>query len=197
MTKQTILILEDDPTWQGILRELVTDLHFTPIVAADYQMAEDELAKRLYALVIVDISLVWQDHADRSGVEFLRKVNSLARRLPTIVVTGYPTVDLAIETLAELNAAHFFQKGEFDRRKFKQAVQENALVELELNTLSERERQVLALLSEGWTNQEIAERLTVTINTVKKHLQNIFTKLNVSTRAAAVAKAAEQSQERL
>jgi GAF domain-containing protein len=55
--------------------------------------------------------------------------------------------------------------------------------------LSEREREVLTLLIQGQTNKEIAETLTVSVNTVKKHVQSIFTKLNVDSRAAAVAKA--------
>jgi GAF domain-containing protein len=58
--------------------------------------------------------------------------------------------------------------------------------------LSEREREVLALLIDGQTNKEIAEALTVSVNTVKKHVQSIFTKLNVDSRAAAVAKALGQ-----
>ncbi|HRV93336.1 MAG TPA: response regulator transcription factor [Anaerolineae bacterium] len=195
MTKQVVLILEDDPTWQKILQELITDLDFKPVVTASYEAAIAELPKRLYALAVVDISLVWNDHADRGGVAVLKEISQLTRRLPTIVVTGYPTVELAIETLADLAAVHFFQKNEFNRRKFKEVVRANALSETPLNSLSERERQVLSLMAEGQTNQEIADRLTVSINTIKKHVQSIFTKLNVSTRAAAVAKAAEQEPE--
>ena len=195
MTKQAVLILEDDPTWQKILQELITDLDFKPVVTASYEAAIAELPKRLYALAVVDISLVWNDHADRGGVAVLKEISQLTRRLPTIVVTGYPTVELAIETLADLAAVHFFQKNEFNRRKFKEVVRANALSETPLNSLSERERQVLSLMAEGQTNQEIADRLTVSINTIKKHVQSIFTKLNVSTRAAAVAKAAEQEPE--
>ncbi len=54
--------------------------------------------------------------------------------------------------------------------------------------LSDRENEVLSLLIEGRTNKEIADALFVTVNTVKKHVQNIYTKLNVDSRAAAVAK---------
>lgn len=195
MSKQPVLILEDDPAWQKILQELITDLDFKPFVAGDFQTAMEELPKRLYALAVVDISLTWADHADRGGVAMLKEISQLVRRLPTIVVTGYPTVELAIETLADLAAVHFFQKTDFNRRKFKEVVRANALTETLLNSLSERERQVLSLMAEGQTNQEIADRLMVSVNTIKKHVQSIFTKLNVGTRAAAVAKAAEQEPE--
>jgi two-component system response regulator NreC len=57
----------------------------------------------------------------------------------------------------------------------------------DLNNLSSRQIEILKLWGESYTNQEIADRLFVSINTIKKHAQNIFTKLKVDSRAAAVA----------
>ncbi len=57
------------------------------------------------------------------------------------------------------------------------------------SSLSEREHEVLTLLIDGLTNKQIADELVVSVNTVKKHVQSIFTKLNVDSRAAAVARA--------
>lgn len=56
--------------------------------------------------------------------------------------------------------------------------------------LSEREQQVLLQASQGATDKEIAEALTISLNTVKTHMRNILSKLHVSTRreAAKVAK---------
>lgn len=51
--------------------------------------------------------------------------------------------------------------------------------------LSEREAEVLALVAQGLTNTQIAQRLNVSDNTVKFHLQNIYQKLNVSNRTEA------------
>jgi NarL family two-component system response regulator LiaR len=53
--------------------------------------------------------------------------------------------------------------------------------------LTDRERQVLALMSEGLTNPDIADRLMISITTVKTHVSNILSKLQVSTRTEAVA----------
>ncbi|MCG8348004.1 MAG: LuxR C-terminal-related transcriptional regulator [Chloroflexales bacterium] len=55
--------------------------------------------------------------------------------------------------------------------------------------LSEREREVLRLVANGASNQDIARMLVVTISTVKKHLSAIFQKLNVQSRTQAVAQA--------
>lgn len=57
--------------------------------------------------------------------------------------------------------------------------------------LTERELEVLALITAGMTNQEIAQKLTITVGTVKRHLHNIYSKLNVSNRTQAVAYARE------
>ncbi len=52
--------------------------------------------------------------------------------------------------------------------------------------LSARELEVLRLVAEGLTNRDIAARLSLSDRTVQHHLENIFSKLGVSTRAAAV-----------
>ena len=55
-----------------------------------------------------------------------------------------------------------------------------------LEPLTNRELEVLHLLARGASNQEISETLVVTVNTVKRHLGNIFMKLDVSNRTQAV-----------
>jgi len=54
--------------------------------------------------------------------------------------------------------------------------------------LTARERDVLGALSQGWTNEQISARLGISPNTVKHHLKVLFSKLEVSNRAAAVAR---------
>lgn len=53
--------------------------------------------------------------------------------------------------------------------------------------LTNREREILALLADGLGNKQIAARLGISANTVKTHLELLFEKLNVSSRAEAVA----------
>jgi NarL family two-component system response regulator LiaR len=53
--------------------------------------------------------------------------------------------------------------------------------------LTEREREVLALMVEGLTNPQIAERLVVSRSTAKAHVSNILSKLGLSNRAEAIA----------
>ncbi|MDX2084205.1 MAG: response regulator transcription factor [Candidatus Melainabacteria bacterium] len=58
--------------------------------------------------------------------------------------------------------------------------------------LTEREIEVLRLVSEGKNNHDIAESLCISLNTVKTHLKNIFQKLEVEDRTAAALKAIKE-----
>jgi two-component system, NarL family, response regulator LiaR len=55
--------------------------------------------------------------------------------------------------------------------------------------LSKRELEVLQLITEGMSNQEIAEKLFVSVNTVKTHTSRLFEKLDVKRRTQAIEKA--------
>lgn len=57
--------------------------------------------------------------------------------------------------------------------------------------ISKREYEVLELMAKGLSNQEIADKLFVSLNTVKTHASNLFLKLEVSRRTQAVQKAKE------
>lgn len=56
-----------------------------------------------------------------------------------------------------------------------------------LARLTVRERELLDMLSRGWTNQQVANRTGISENTVKYHLKNLYDKLDVRSRAMAVA----------
>jgi LuxR family maltose regulon positive regulatory protein len=58
-----------------------------------------------------------------------------------------------------------------------------------IEPLSERELEVLQLIADGLTNQEVASRLYLTLNTVKAHTRNIYGKLDAHSRTQAVARA--------
>jgi LuxR family transcriptional regulator, maltose regulon positive regulatory protein len=58
-----------------------------------------------------------------------------------------------------------------------------------IESLSDREQEVLQYLARGLSNQEIADQLVLSIDTVKRHLSNIFLKLGVSNRTQAVVQA--------
>ena len=77
----------------------------------------------------------------------------------------------------------------------KNVVRSNELIfnELEWHRfgISKREHEVLELIAKGFSNQEIADKLFVSLNTVKTHASNLFLKLEVSRRTQAISKAKE------
>jgi RNA polymerase sigma factor (sigma-70 family) len=64
-------------------------------------------------------------------------------------------------------------------------------VDLRLRTLSSREREILGLLVNGWSNRRIAEECFLSLNTVRTHVQNILVKLGVHSKLEAIAFALE------
>jgi DNA-binding NarL/FixJ family response regulator len=62
-----------------------------------------------------------------------------------------------------------------------------------IETLTEREREVLTLLAKGMTNKDIAQTLFLSVRTVEAHLRNVYGKLGVATRTEAVLWAMQHS----
>ena len=71
--------------------------------------------------------------------------------------------------------------------------QEEAIVEKPLAILTDRERQIMGLVSEGLSNKEIGRRLNLTDGTIKVHLHNIFQKLEINNRTVLAALAISQN----
>jgi two-component system, NarL family, response regulator LiaR len=63
--------------------------------------------------------------------------------------------------------------------------------ELQRPEISKREQEVLELMAQGLSNQEIADTLFVSLNTIKTHTSNLFLKLEVKRRTQAVQKGKE------
>lgn len=101
---------------------------------------------------------------------------------------------VCIDDLKEI-IVDFFEKVVIDYNKYSKVVLDK-LKQLLLNktntySLSKREMEILKLLGENLTNKEIADKMYITINTVKTHLKNILLKLEVDGRSNAVKKAKE------
>jgi RNA polymerase sigma factor (sigma-70 family) len=67
-----------------------------------------------------------------------------------------------------------------------------AVTETALTVLTDRERQIMRLVSGGLSNKEIGRRLNITDGTIKQHLHNIFQKLEISNRTVIAALAISQ-----
>jgi DNA-binding NarL/FixJ family response regulator len=108
--------------------------------------------------------------------------------------SGYLSVNTTTRELAKaIRAVH---RGEMwvERKMVAKIIEEGVEKELDqkekINTkkdqLTPREQEVLALLTEGYTNKEIANKLFISEKTVKSHMNNIFKRLNVTGRLQAI-----------
>ena len=157
-------------------------------------------------LVLMDVRM-----PDMDGLAATRAIKDESPRTSVILFTMYDNPDYVVEAL-KAGAAGYLQKGapkaEIVRTVRKVLAGESVLhpeVVLELlrqlsgetrgtpdnNQLTRRERDVLDLIVLGQTNREIADTLTLTVSTVKTHVEHLIAKLAVSDRTQAAVRAME------
>ncbi len=196
----SVLVVEDDAGWRNILSELLVDAGYTVRLCNGYGEALGCLRRERFALAVIDLLLsglqeaAWASSTTEPQLPDGYRLLALMREcgVPTLVVSGIARADEIEHLYARYGVFACLQKQNFDRRAFLQTIadiQAAQTADDKLGTLTERERQVLALLAQGLANKEIARILMITNNTVKRHLKAIFDKLDVHTRAAAAAKA--------
>jgi len=184
-TRGRALIVEDDAGWRELIRELLEDLGLACVCCGSFAEARGYLEREDWQVAIVDLQLSSSvSPVNQDGLALLEVAKT--REIPVLVVSGTSSTTTIEETFREQRVFGFFEKQSFDRRAFTELLDE-CLTPSVLDVLTEREREVLDLLADGLTNQQIADRLFISANTVKRHLKVVFEKLAVSNRAAAAA----------
>ncbi len=115
----------------------------------------------------------------------------------TVVSEGKPMAELLEKVLADMKRADLEKKFSLSKAfvkkllaTFEAAKPPKKALDL-IEPLSERELEVLHLIAAGLSNQQIAQKLFISLNTVRTHTKNINTKLNVHSRTQAAARAKE------
>jgi len=194
-----VLVVDDDAGWRVLLADLVEEAGGKPQVCSGLGEAWARIKRNRFDLLVVDLSLVEKGerqkeatllpgHEELGGLGLLRFAKS--QGLPAIVVSGLFDASFIERVYEEYRVYLYIEKQNFERSTFLEAIaalKAEHVTGTPLDSLSLRERQVLELLVEGLSNQEIAVRLVISNNTVKRHLKSIFAKLGVHNRANAVA----------
>lgn len=126
----------------------------------------------LYGLSLAALALLL------NGVEYFYQLRLFSTEL-YIVLTAIIFTVVGIWAGGRLAAGKSRSSGEFLRN-------EQAITYL---GITEREIEVLELLAEGLSNRQVAERLFISIHTVKSHVSNLLSKLQVDRRTQAISKA--------
>jgi DNA-binding NarL/FixJ family response regulator len=204
-----VLVADD----QALVREgLVTLLGLVPGIevvgaAADGEQAVAMVAERRPDVVLMDLRMPRCD-----GVEATRRIRAEHPGTQVIALTTYDD-DRSILSAVQAGARGYLTKDSTSqeiRRAIEAVAEGKALLEPAVQTrllealaaggavavqeppappdgLTRREVEVLGLIAEGLSNQEIAGRLFVSEATVKTHINNLFSKIGARDRAQAVA----------
>jgi RNA polymerase sigma factor (sigma-70 family) len=116
------LIVEDDPSWQQILGEILTDMELEVDAAGNLETALCTLKTEAHRIAVVDLSLVNADHLNTDGLKVLGAIKASDPECRTILLTGFATVDVAVSVLTEYGAFSFLRKENFKRSNFRDLV---------------------------------------------------------------------------
>jgi DNA-binding CsgD family transcriptional regulator len=122
--------------------------------------------------------LIWNRRAD--AIEPLLAPLSHLCRYSGLVADGLALIDQVEAMSGKMGAHELQQHARVIRESLASAPTPTYL------SLTKREAEILRLMTEGLSNTQIAEVLTVEVSTVKKHVNNLFRKLNVTGREAAI-----------
>lgn len=200
-----VSIVEDD-AW--IRENLATQIARTPGFScagtyANGLAALDGIGADVPDVVLMDINL-----PKLNGIECVRKLKAMHPATQVLMLTVYEDSDkifnslLAgasgyllkrtpqaqiIEAIADVHRGNSPMSGHI-ARKVVQYFNRRGSDEKEIEKLSKREREVLERLAEGVPYKEIADNLSLSIDTVRMHVKGIYSKLHVHSRGEAVAK---------
>ena len=198
-------IVEDSA---GVRRTLQALLNDTPGFTCVCACGSGEEALKTIPRDPPDVVLMDLHLPNLSGIETTARLKQVLPNLGIIMITVYADTDSVFKALRAgacgyllkrsspeeiLDAVTEVSKGGAPMtseiaRKVVAAFQEPAAAKTEEEGLSRREREILEALCQGFSNQDIASRLSLSVETVRWHLKKIYEKLHVSSRTEAMAK---------
>jgi DNA-binding NarL/FixJ family response regulator len=203
MSEVRVLIVEDEPVIAENISVYLNNNDFMVSgIAYDHEEARKQLVHNTPDAVLMDINL----GGDEDGIDLARFINK-NYKIPFLFLTSYAdkaTIDRAKEVEPSAYIVKPFNErallasleiaiSNFARRNMQQIplLSFTKINKHLICQVSEREFEVLQLIYEGYTNQQIAEKILISINTIKKHINNAYLKLDVSTRTTAIARLLE------
>jgi len=190
-----VLTVDDHP----VLREgIAAILEAQPDIELAGEASNGKEAIELFRKVKPDVTLMDLQMPEMSGVEAIVAIRHEFPTCRIIVLTSFGGDKLALEAI-KAGAVGFLLKGALRRELLdtirsvhagRRHIQSEIAQEIALHAaedqLNDRERIVLGLVAAGKANKQIARELSISEDTVKMNLKNIFSKLGVDDRTRAV-----------
>jgi DNA-binding NarL/FixJ family response regulator len=182
----SILVVDDDAAFRSLVVDLLGSAGFSTVEAAS---GEDALARARECAV--DAALVDVVLPGVSGYEVCRALKE-ERDIPVVLMSGEQTDPVNRVAGLLIGADDYvvkpFAPPDELLARIRRLVR-TPVAPAEASTLSKREFEVLQLLADGLDQDEIAERLVLSPKTVSSHIQRVLGKLDVHSRAQAIAQA--------
>ena len=207
--KIRIVVADDHPIFRdGLCKLLALEEDFEVVAQAqDGREVLDVLQQHEPDILLLDLKMPGLD-----GLGTLQRLQSVRNRTRVIVLTAsddknefvqamklgtsgivlkQTATDLLIKSIRKVHAGEIWLDSHTTAAVIRQFVsaeeappppQTQAPRERERSPLSQREREIVALVAQGFKNKEMAEKMFISEQTVKNHLHNIFDKLGVSDR---------------
>jgi DNA-binding NarL/FixJ family response regulator len=203
--KKTVVLVEDDPRLQ---KQLIEILRSAPDIECLYAVSSAEEAlqripKEPPHVVLMDINL-----PGKSGIDCLPELKKILPETEIVMLTAYEEEDNIFRALKAGASGYLLKSGTHESifqairdvysggvpfsshiaRKVVHYFQTQKQIESENEKLSPREREVLDLLASGYIYKEVADKLDITIETVRTYVKRICSKMHVRSRIEAIMK---------
>ncbi len=204
--KIRILLADDHTILRAGLKMMLNAQPDMEVVgeAQDGRQAIQETQRLIPDIILMDITM-----PDMNGIEATRQIKKLLPDIRILILTMHEHDEYVFQALRAgasgymlkeaadtelISALHIIQSGQFYLSPMAQSVMVGDYLQRvrvgeekdSYSSLTEREREILKLVAEGYTNNQIAERLVISPKTVDTHRTHIMDKLNLHSRAELV-----------
>ncbi len=184
----TVYVLDDD---EDVRKSVRRYLETTGWKVTDFSSPSELLKKNALrgpGCLVLDLTM-----PEMNGIEVQRRLMHLQNQVPVIFLSGTGTIPTVVKAM-QLGAVTFLEKP-VDALKLREAIISAAVKSLDTqntsvewkeihdryNSLTDREKQISEFIVGGMLNKSIADRLNISVTTVKTHRASIFSKLGVKT----------------
>jgi two-component system, NarL family, response regulator LiaR len=201
-----VAVVENDASSKRGLEQTLAELGCVVVwVAQNHDEARSFATEHLPDIVFVDLRLLRGTDDHRPGWYLIQDLHGLDPHVAIIVYSGTPVIDDIVVDAIRLGCSYVIKEDIWEQEQaviagaLLAACTRSVLLSNEVTSsiasvtrkktggsmLTDRELDVLELVADSLTNQEIAERLVIGTSTVKTHISNILSKLGVKNRTKA------------